>query len=99
MQLSLRLSFRLRHNLGGYKVGTTAGFQVKIVEALARQTSPLNPAEVPIVPYEHLFRLTLRGHFWSPTQTEGTGATVRVSYPDTTRCLLWPMDIDMIGSL
>jgi hypothetical protein len=31
MQLSLRLSFHLKHNLEGYTVGTTIGFQVEIV--------------------------------------------------------------------
>jgi hypothetical protein len=35
MELSLRLSFYLKHSLGGYTVDTTAGFSVKIVEALA----------------------------------------------------------------
>jgi hypothetical protein len=35
MELSRRLSFQLRHSLGGYTVGTTIGFQVTIVEALA----------------------------------------------------------------
>jgi hypothetical protein len=64
MQLSLRLSFHLRHRLGGYTVGTTLGFQVEIVEALAPQTSPLNPTEVPTVACEHLFRLLLRGPFF-----------------------------------
>jgi hypothetical protein len=34
---SLRLSFYLRHSLGGYTVGTTVGFPVKIMEALAPQ--------------------------------------------------------------
>jgi hypothetical protein len=38
MELSLRLSFYLRRSLGGYKVGTTAGFVVEIVEALAPQS-------------------------------------------------------------
>jgi hypothetical protein len=37
IELSLRLSFYLRHSLRGYMVGTTAGFPVKIVEALAPQ--------------------------------------------------------------
>jgi hypothetical protein len=32
MELSLRLSFHLRHSLRGYTVGTTVRFQVKIVE-------------------------------------------------------------------
>jgi hypothetical protein len=34
-ELSLHLSFYLRRSLGGYTVGTTAGFLVKIVEAFA----------------------------------------------------------------
>jgi hypothetical protein len=57
LQLSLCLSFYLRRSLGGYTVGTTARFLVEIVEALAPQISPLNPAEVPAVAYEHLFHL------------------------------------------
>ena len=35
IELSLHLSFYLRHSLGGYMVDTTAGFPIKIVEALA----------------------------------------------------------------
>jgi hypothetical protein len=35
IKLSLCLSFQLRHNLGGYTVGTTVGFQVETVEVLA----------------------------------------------------------------
>jgi hypothetical protein len=35
MKLSFRLSFQLRHSLGGYTVGTTAGFQVMTLEDLA----------------------------------------------------------------
>jgi hypothetical protein len=35
MKLSLLLSFHLRRSLRGYMVGTTAGFQVEIMEALA----------------------------------------------------------------
>jgi hypothetical protein len=57
MQLSLCLSFLLRRSLGGYTVGTTVGFWVEIVEALAPQT-------LPAVAYEHLFRLQFRGHFF-----------------------------------
>jgi hypothetical protein len=34
-------------------------------------TSPMNPAEVPAVPYEHLFCLSSRGHFLSPAQNSG----------------------------
>jgi hypothetical protein len=34
MKLSLRLSFQLSHNLGGYLVGTTAGFRVTTIEVL-----------------------------------------------------------------
>jgi hypothetical protein len=35
MKLSLCLSFYLRHSLRGYMVGTTTGFLVKTMEALA----------------------------------------------------------------
>jgi hypothetical protein len=35
MQLSLRLSFYHRRRLGGYTMGTTMGFPVVTVEALA----------------------------------------------------------------
>jgi hypothetical protein len=38
MKLSFHLSFYLRHSLGGYMVGTTAGFPVEIVEDLAPQS-------------------------------------------------------------
>jgi hypothetical protein len=38
MELSLCLSFYLRRSLRGYTVGTTAGFLVEIVEALAPQS-------------------------------------------------------------
>jgi hypothetical protein len=38
MEHSLRLSFYLRRSLGGNTVGTTAGFPVEIVEALAPQS-------------------------------------------------------------
>jgi hypothetical protein len=34
IELSLRLSFYLRHKLGGYMVGTTMGFPIEIVEVL-----------------------------------------------------------------
>jgi hypothetical protein len=66
LQLSLCLSFYLRRSLGGYTVGTTARFRVEIVEALAPQISPLNPAEVPAVAYEHLFHLPSIGHSFLP---------------------------------
>jgi hypothetical protein len=33
MELRIRPGFQLRRSLGGYTVGTTAGFQVKTVEA------------------------------------------------------------------
>jgi hypothetical protein len=45
---------------------TTAGFEVEIVEALAPQTSPLNPIEVPAWHVSTYFRLSLRGHFYHP---------------------------------
>jgi hypothetical protein len=38
MELSLHLSFYLSRSLGGYIVGTTAGFLVETVKALARRS-------------------------------------------------------------
>jgi hypothetical protein len=38
MELSLHLNFYLRRSLRGYTVGTTTGFPVEIVEALASQS-------------------------------------------------------------
>jgi hypothetical protein len=38
MKLRIRLSFYLRRSLGGYTVGTTVGFPIEIVEALASQS-------------------------------------------------------------
>jgi hypothetical protein len=43
MKLSLRLSFYLRHSLGGYTVATTVGFPVEIVEALAPHSCHQTP--------------------------------------------------------
>jgi hypothetical protein len=40
MEHSLHLSFYHRHSLGGYKVGTTVGFLVLIVEALVSYPIP-----------------------------------------------------------
>jgi hypothetical protein len=74
------------------------GFEVKIVEALAPQTSPLNPIEVPAEVCEHLFRVPLRGLFGRRSM-EGTGATVRVKYPSTMGRRLWPAGTDTIDSL
>jgi hypothetical protein len=47
MELSLRLSFYLKRSLGGYTVGTTAGFPVEIVEALAPQPHRRTPQKCP----------------------------------------------------
>jgi hypothetical protein len=38
MELSLRLSFYLKRSLRGYTMGTTTGFPVEIVKALAPQS-------------------------------------------------------------
>jgi hypothetical protein len=35
MELSICLSFQLKHSLGDYTVGTTIGFRVMIMEDLA----------------------------------------------------------------
>jgi hypothetical protein len=47
MELSLHLSFYHRCSLGGYTVGTTVGFPVKIVEALAPQSRSQIPRKCP----------------------------------------------------
>jgi hypothetical protein len=47
MELSLRLSFHLSRNLGGYIVVTTAGFQVMTMEAL-------DPWPHHRIPWQHL---------------------------------------------
>jgi hypothetical protein len=47
MELSLRLSFYLKHSLAGYTVGTTVGFPVEIVEALALQFHSRIPQKCP----------------------------------------------------
>jgi hypothetical protein len=54
MELSLYLSFYLRHSLGGYMMDTTMGFPIKIMEALSPIILTSNPTEVSIVPYENL---------------------------------------------
>jgi hypothetical protein len=38
IKLSLRLNFYLRCSLGGYMVGTTTGFPLEIMKALAPQS-------------------------------------------------------------
>jgi hypothetical protein len=73
------LSFYLRCSLEGYTVGTTVGFRVEIVEALAPQSSLPQRTKVPAVAYEHLFRLPFRGcsYYHTPppprTQRKGRG--------------------------
>jgi hypothetical protein len=47
MELSLRLSFYLRRSLEGYTVGTTMGFPIEIVEALAPQPHRQIPWKCP----------------------------------------------------
>jgi hypothetical protein len=47
MELSLCLSFYLRHSLRGYTVGTIMGFPVEIVEALAPQSHCRIPWKYP----------------------------------------------------
>jgi hypothetical protein len=46
-ELSLRLTFQLRHSLEGYTVGTTAGFPIETVEALAPRSHHLIPRRRP----------------------------------------------------
>jgi hypothetical protein len=47
MELSLRMSFYHIRGLRGYTVGTTAGFPVKIMEALAPQSHRRIPWKCP----------------------------------------------------
>jgi hypothetical protein len=47
MELSLHLSFYLRHSQGGYTVGTTAGFPVETVKALAPRSHRRIPWKCP----------------------------------------------------
>jgi hypothetical protein len=47
IEFSLRLSFYLRCSLRGYMVGTTAGFPVEILEALAPQSHHQIPQTCP----------------------------------------------------
>jgi hypothetical protein len=81
MQLILHLSFHLIDSLKSYTVGTTAGFRVKIVEALARQTSPPTPTKVPTVACEHLFHLSLRGHIFVTHSNRSHGGYYRGKLP------------------
>jgi hypothetical protein len=54
-------------------VGTSMRFEVRIVEALAPQTTQPNPTEVAVVAYEHLFHLLLGGHFLPAAQWKTQG--------------------------
>jgi hypothetical protein len=54
-------------------VGTTEGFPIEIVEALAPTISPLNPTEVPAITYKHLLCLPSKGHFSPPAQQKALG--------------------------
>jgi hypothetical protein len=47
MEVHLHLSFYLRRSLGGYTVGTTVGFPLRIVEALAPQPHCRIPQKCP----------------------------------------------------
>jgi hypothetical protein len=56
------------------------GILAEIVEVVVPQTTSPNPAEIPPIVYGCLLHLLLRGFYFSPTQTEGTGATVGAKY-------------------
>jgi hypothetical protein len=81
MELSLRLHFYLRRSLRGYTVGTTAGFPVEIVEALAPQSHHQIPWACPqyhMSTYSAHHRVTGSNH---PLRRGGSGDTVGVTYP------------------
>jgi hypothetical protein len=62
-------------------MGTTTGILTKIMEVVVPQTSSSNLVKMPTVLYGCLLHLLLRGFNFSPTQMEGTGATVGEKYP------------------
>jgi hypothetical protein len=80
-------------------VGTTTGISTEIVEDVVPQTSSSNPAEMPIVVYGRLLHFLLRGFYFSPTQMEGTWATIGAKYPSARRHRLRLTNTKMIGSL
>jgi hypothetical protein len=73
MELILHLSFYLRCSLGGYTVGTTVGFQVETVEALAPQPHHRIPWRHP---QYHMSTNSISHRVTS--SMKGSGATVRV---------------------
>jgi hypothetical protein len=99
IQFSPLLSYHLKHGLGCCTVGTTMRIPAKIVEVVVPQTSSPNPVEMPIVVYGRLLHLTLRGFYFSSTQTEGTEATVRAKYPTARRRRLWQSNTETIRFL
>jgi hypothetical protein len=89
---------------GLHTVGTTVGFRVEIVEALAPQSSLPQRTKVPAVAYEHLFRLPFRGcsyyHTPPPRAPNGrVGATIGVKYLSTVGRRLRPKLSDTIDCL
>jgi hypothetical protein len=87
MELSLHLSFYLKHTLGGYTVDTTVGFPVKIMEALAPQychNSRGRACRYIRAPIPPLVERT----FCTTHSTEGSWATVGVKYPRDRRTLV-----------
>jgi hypothetical protein len=97
-QFSPLPSYHFGHDLRGCTVGTSTGIPTEIVAAVVPQTSSPNPVKMPTVVYGCLLHLPLRFYF-SPTQTEGTGAIVGVKHPGARRYRLWLINTAMIGSL
>jgi hypothetical protein len=73
-------------------MGTTTGILTKIMEVVVPQTSSSNLVKMPTILYGCLLHLLLRGFNFSPTQMEGTGATVGENTPVLT-------NTNTIGSL
>jgi hypothetical protein len=99
VQLSLRLSFHLRHSLRDYTVGTTTGFWVETVEALALHTSLPNPIEVHAVANEHLSCFPLRGHFFVTLSNGRHEGYCQSKIPQYHKTLITACGYDAVHSL
>jgi hypothetical protein len=97
MKLSLCLS--LSAQTRGYTVGTTAGFQNLIMEALSPVITPLNPAMVPTISYEYLFYHPSSDRLRPPTQRKARGLLSGSCTLGIVGHRLRPTKLDTAGSL
>jgi hypothetical protein len=99
MKFSLRLSFYLRHSLRGYIMGTTAGFPVKIMEALAPQSHRQITRRCPPPHTSTHSASRQEDAFKMHGQQKARGLLLGSCTPDTTGHWLQPKILDMTGSL